>query len=158
MAANVKRKGTRDRVLGGALGFLCLMGIVAALDPGLRAGLRAAVLTDDGRSVLSTAQGRLLGDASVFTVAKIKTREALYLEIYETLSEGQSKFVEKIELTDARDGYFDFNGRATNLAIADLDGDGRPEILAPSFDDDLIGRLNVFKYDPTSRGFQRTVR
>jgi hypothetical protein len=146
-----------ERALSWGLGALSALGIIASLNSDLRNELRSAALSDY-RSVLSTAQGHLLGDAVLFTVAKIKTRDALFLEIYESTGAGQNRFVEKIQLSDRRDGYFNFNGQATNLAIADLDGQGRPSILAPTFDDDLVGRLNVFKYDPGARGFQRAIR
>jgi hypothetical protein len=146
-----------DLIARWALGLPCALGLLASASPELRASLRSGALTDY-RSVISTAQGHLLGDQALFTVAKIKTRDALFLEIYETEQSGQNRFVDRIQLSDKRDGFFNFNGHATNLAVADLDGDGRPNILAPTFDEDLVGRLNVFKYDPRARGFHRSVR
>jgi hypothetical protein len=66
--------------------------------------------------------------------------------------------VERIEITDARDAFFSFNGQATNLAIDDVNGDGRPEILVPTFDRNLVGRLNVFEYNNDTREFSKVIR
>lgn len=151
------KPGTFERSARTAGLIICALAMFASVQPELRATIRAASLSDR-RSVLSTVDGNLLGDAVRFTVAKIRTRDALFIEIYEKPEEGTMKLVEKVQLADTRDGYFSFNGRATNLALTDIDGDGRPEILAPSFDADLIGRLNVYKYVPGSKGLQRIVQ
>ena len=52
-----------------------------------------------------------------------------------------------IKLPDQRDGYFYFQGKATNLALDDLDGDEVLEIIVPSFGEIFRARLNIFKYD-----------
>lgn len=137
-------------------GLFALM-LVVALHPDVRTSVRGTFVKDF-RSVVSTAKGHLAGDEREFTVAKVKTRESLSLEIFEMQANGDQKLVEKIVMNDAKDGYFNFNGRATNLAIDDIDGDGRPEILAPSFDSNLVGRLSVYNFDQSTGNFQRIVR
>jgi hypothetical protein len=136
---------------------LCAIMIIAALHPDVRSAMRGTFIKDY-RTVVSTAQGNLAGDERVFTVTKIKTSDSLSLEIFETLSNGRQKMVEKIALPDSRDGYFDFNGQATNLAIDDIDGNGQPEILVPTFDNNLVGRLNVYNFDASSKTFQKLIR
>ena len=100
----------------------------------------------------------MLGDGSHFTVAKVKTRDNIYLEIFQTLASGAPRLVERIEIPEARDAYFNFNGQASNLAIQDLNGDGRPEILSPSFDRNLVGRLDAFEYQQGLNEFRKVVR
>jgi hypothetical protein len=139
------------------LGAFAILMMIAALNPDIRSGLRASLLNDQ-RQVVSTAKGHLAGDSRMFTVAKVKTAGALSLEIFEVIGNGQEKLVEKIELADARDGYFDFNGHSSNLAIDDVNGDGRPEILAPTFDNNLVGHLNVYNLDPESNSIQKVIR
>ncbi len=134
--------------------FLVAMAIV--LHPTLRYGARSYV-NNDHRTVVSTARGDLLGNGKSFTVVKVKTHENLFLEIYEPIADGTTRLVSKISLADKKDGYFSFNGQATNLAIASIDGESSPEIVAPSFDQNLVGHLNVFKYDPLSKEFQRVM-
>lgn len=131
--------------------------LVVALHPDVRTQVRGTFVKDF-RTVVSTAKGRLAGDEREFTVAKVKTRDSLSLEIFEMMANGNQKLVEKIVMNDAKDGYFNFNGVATNLAVDDIDGDGRPEILAPSFDSNLVGRLSVYNFDQSSGSFQKVLR
>ena len=131
---------------------LSVLGMRSVMIPDIRNTIRGHLLKDY-RIVVSTAQGNLTGSNEVYTVAKIKTRTNMFLEIYAPAVDGFAKLVEKIELSDRRDGFFSFNGQATNLAIEDIDGDGRQEILAPSFDNDLVGHLQVFKYNANRRSF-----
>lgn len=145
-----------------AIGRIALMGlaaimIIAALHPDVRSAVRGT-FSKDFRNVVSTAQGNLAGDERVFTVTKIKTSDSLSLEIFEQMGNGTQKMVERIALADSRDGYFDFNGQATNLAIDDIDGDGQPEILVPTFDNNMVGRLNVYNFDASSKSFNKMVR
>lgn len=146
---------------------------LSAVVPEVRAGVRGTLLKDF-RSVVSTVTGDLSGDGRIFTVAKVKTRNNIYLEIFttvantstDTLVDGHSEtieaaapqLVERIEIPDSRDAFFSFNGQASNLAIDDVDGDGRKEILVPTFDRNLVGRLNVFQYNDSTRGFSRLIR
>ncbi|MCM2280207.1 MAG: hypothetical protein NDI61_00015 [Bdellovibrionaceae bacterium] len=131
--------------------------LVAALHPDARAGVRSA-LVKDYRVLVSSARADLIGNGIAYTVTKVKTRDSIFLEVFRPEPDGSQKLMEKIELTDARDGYFNFNGRVANLALEDIDDDGRAEILVPVFDRDLVGRLSIFKYNEGMNGFERVVR
>lgn len=163
---------TLIRISQSLLALLAVVAFVAVVHPDVRTSVRSS-LRSDFRTVVSTAKGDLSGTGVMFTVAKIKTRDNIYLEIFETVIEqtleGESentsasessatRLVERIEISDARDAFFSFNGQATNLAIDDVNGDGRPEILVPTFDRNLVGRLNVFEYNNDTREFSRVVR
>jgi hypothetical protein len=141
-----------------AMMAVCALMMFAALHPETRGFIRSALSGAEQRKVVSTAQARLAGDTRLFTVAKVKVGNVLSLEVFENYGEGQQKLVEKIQLADARDGYFDFNGRSSNLALSDINGDGRPEILAPTFDSNLVGHLNIYGFDPEANAFQKIVR
>ncbi len=130
--------------------------LLTALHPDIRAQVRGTLL-NDYRMVVSSANGDLLSDGTPFNIIKIKTRDDIFLEVYRSSQEGKLELVEKIQMPQQRDGYFSFNGEATNLAVDDIDGDGRPEILVPSFDRDLVGHLNVFRFDPTAKNFQKVL-
>lgn len=138
------------------IGLFSVM-LIAALHPDVRTHVRGSLIKNQ-RVVISTVQADLAGDGTLFTVAKIRTQDALLLEIYEALADGTSRLVEKIEMADKKDGYFNFNGQATNLAVEDINGDGHPEILAPSFDHNLVGRLNIYSYNKSSKAFQRILQ
>ena len=40
--------------------------------------------------------------------------------------------------------FFDHRGQAVQLAVVDLDGDGKMELLAPTFDKQLTAYLNPY--------------
>jgi hypothetical protein len=135
---------------------LFIASLVMALQPDLRAAVRGAVLKDY-RTIVSSASSDLLHDGTVFNIEKVKTREGLFLEIYQPQNSGGQKLVEKIEIKDQSDGYFSFNGLASNLAVDDIDGDGHLEIVAPGFDRDLVGHLNIYRFDLGSHNFHKVV-
>jgi hypothetical protein len=135
---------------------LCLASLVAALHPDIRTQIRALLLKDY-RVVVSSTAADFASSGSSMEVVKVKTRNALFLEIYKSGADGSQKLVDRLELKDQNDGYFSFNGQATNLAIDDIDGDGRPEILAPSFDRDMVGHLNIYRYVPGRNHFEKVV-
>ena len=128
----------------------------AALLPEVRSSIRGSVLKDY-RMVISTVQGDLAGNGKELTVAKVRTREAIYLEIYVPKEDGSQKLLERIELPDKKDGFFNFNGQATNLAIDDIDGDGQKEIIVPSFDQNMVGHLNIYRFEQATGAFQRSM-
>lgn len=130
--------------------------LLTVLHPDVRAQVRGTFL-NDYRTIVSSAQGDLLNDGTPFKVIKVKTRDELVLEVYKGSVDGSYELIEKIQMPDQRDGYFSFNGQASNLAVDDIDGDGHPEILVPSFDRDLVGHLNVFRFDPTAKNFQKVL-
>ncbi len=138
------------------LAALCFASLVAALHPDIRNQIRSLFLKDY-RVVVSSTLADFAANGTPMEVVKVKTRHALFLEIYKSNPDGSQKLVDRLELKDQTDGYFSFNGQATNLAIDDIDGDGRPEILAPSFDRDLVGHLNIYRYVPAREHFEKVV-
>ena len=139
------------------LSLVFALAMVAAIHPEARTEIRSSILTDY-RKIVSSARADLAGNGENYTIAKVKTRDSLFLEIYRNENSGETKLVEKIEIPEARDGYFNFNGSATNLALADIDDDGHIEILAPSFDKDLVGRLNIFRFNADSGSVEKIVQ
>jgi len=113
-------------------------------------------LISKSRVVLAKADADLTGDGFQVAVIKVKTADTLALEIFETRAEtGRIQFVKRIILPQKRDAYFNFHGHTSNLVMADVDNDKQLEIIAPTFDDDLIPHLNVYKYDVESKDFRR---
>ena len=60
-----------------------------------------------------------------------------------------------IPLPDHKDGFFLYQGEATNLALEDVDGDQQLDIIAPSYDNNLVARLNVYSYDQRSENLSK---
>jgi hypothetical protein len=117
------------------------------LNENLRTTLREHLLPNR-REVLAKAQGDLVGDGRTFTVLKVKTREALVVEVFENnLTTGDSLFRTRAILPEKREGLFTYKGRTTNLLLLDVDNDKAQEIIVPSFDENLVPRVHIFKFN-----------
>ncbi len=100
------------------------------------------------RVVLSVASADLIGKGTVYRVLKILSPEGISVEVYGPAENSQRSLVDRFLLPDKRDGYFHIGGQATNLALKDLDSDGHPEIVAPTYDQELKPHLNALKLNP----------
>lgn len=127
--------------------------LAAVLTPSLRSNIQS-YFSRSGREVLATAEGDLLGGGSVAKVIKYRSEEGLFVEVMRLEASGSMTLVDRIQLPDKHDGLFNYQGHVTRLAIADVDGDGTMELLAPSFDNQLVPHLNVFRYNPGNQKFE----
>lgn len=127
--------------------------VLVLLVPEWREGVRAW-MGDHSRTILSQATGDLTGQGDSVTVLKTRTLDAIVLEIYENDGTGRAyRYRTRIVLPESRDGYMKFRGSSTNLVMVDLDGDGGMEIVAPTYDDNLMPRLHAYKWDPQNQQF-----
>lgn len=122
-----------------------------AFHGGLRYELRNA-LSLNQRVVLSTVTGEITADGVLSKVVKVRSEDKIFIEVYKMYESGQ-ELITKLAIPDVHDGYFHIKGESTNLLLNDVDGDNIPEIIAPSFDKDLVAHLNVFKFDSNSNRF-----
>lgn len=133
--------------------FVALLLLVAAVTPSVRETIQN-YFSHPGHEVLATAEGDLLGDGSVTKVIKYRASEGLYVEILKMNEKRESVLVDRILLPDKHDGLFNFQGHVTRLAITDINNDGKMELLAPTFDNQLVPHLNVFRYNPAIGRFE----
>jgi len=121
-----------------------LISLICVLHPEVRSYLRG-LFKQQFREILSTTRGPLLKNFTLSRVIKVRTNEGIFIEIY---GGGTTRpLLDRVRLPDRRDGYFNFGGTTSNLFVHDLDGDQVAEIIAPSFDENLIAHLNVFSFN-----------
>lgn len=144
---------TRSWIVASFFLLLTAILLAAVLTPSLRTQVQDWV-RKPGREVLASAEGDLLGDGGVTKVIKYKTNEGIWLEILKLDPSGTSTLVDRVLLPDKHDGLFNYQGHVTRLAIADIDDDGTFELLAPTFDQQLVPHLNVFRYNADLRKFE----
>ncbi|GIL18814.1 MAG: hypothetical protein BroJett040_25650 [Oligoflexia bacterium] len=114
-----------------------------------------ALFLHEQRVVLAKAAGDITGKGDQYSFVKVQTADTISIEAYEVSpKDGKVVFKSRTILPEKRDGYFTYKGNATNLALIDIDSDGTLEILAPSYDENLVPRLHVYKYDITSGAFE----
>lgn len=138
----------------GSLILIALGVTIIALTPALRHDIKK-ILTVDSRTILAKISGDLTGSGPIFTILKIQSGEDLFLEIYGDQNADNNSLITKINLAEKRDGYFLLKGNATNLGLTDVDGDGVLEIVAPTFDEQMVARLNIYKYNAQTHSFDR---
>lgn len=107
-----------------------------------------------GREVLATAEGDILNDSSASKVVKFRDKDGIWVEVMKVGDDGKTSFIDRVLLPDKHDGLFNFQGHVTRLVIADIDQDGLMELLAPTFDQQLVPHLNVFRYNKDLKKFE----
>ena len=145
----------KSELLTMALLALVAMALVTVVVvPALRTKVKDVFVTPD-REVLAKVSGKISTEGPQVTVLKIKNQNALSVEVFAAEEGGALALIAKIPLFEVRDGHFLLKGNATNLALMDVDNDGHLEIVAPTYDDQLVPRLNVFRYNVNSKSFDR---
>lgn len=136
------------------LAALVMIATVVALNPAWKARIKGLVFSDE-RQILAKTSAYLSTEGPFVSVFKIREGSQIFLEIFSS-GDGQEapKLLQKIQLAPGQDGYFNFQGNATNLAISDADKDGVMDVLAPTFDEQMTPRLNVYRYSPTLQRFE----
>lgn len=131
--------------LGFLIGLFLLVHIIA-LNDNFKEQIQTAVLPDK-RKLLSTIDA-FLKDGTKIKVVKIKTKKGIFLEVYDSSNTHHQPLITRIQVPNKKDGFFFYQGQMTNLALEDLDGDLKVEILVPGFDENLVAHLNIYKFDP----------
>ena len=137
----------------GLCSFIALSLIVILCIPSLRTQIRSQIIKPE-RKVLSIANGNLLNNGEFVKVIKYQTLEGIVVEVLSSDESGSRSVIDRIPIKGEYDGFFDFYGQASQLAIVDVDEDGQLELVAPTFDKQLVAHLNVFKYNPASKQFE----
>lgn len=127
--------------------------VVAAAIPSVRESIQARI-TPKSHELLATADGDLLGDGTAVKVIKFRNGEGIYVEVLKMLPSGDTSLIDRILLPDKHDGMFNYQGHVTRLAVADIDNDGKMELLVPTFDNQLVPHLNVFRFNPILGKFE----
>lgn len=136
--------------------MLALVVVVTAisLHPTSRFWLKNWLFPATSRTLLAKAEGDLTGLGDLVTVLKVKTRSDLLIEVYsQNVQKTESALRARIILPERNDGFFEFRGSPTNLALVDINHDGILEIAAPTFDENMIPRLHIYRYDPEAQVF-----
>lgn len=145
-------------VIFGLLLVISLSLLAIATNPKWRSAVKQK-LTGNERKLVAKVVGLLKPEGPEIQVFKVKNGEELLLEIYLKTDPSQNfKWVQTESLPENSDGYFSFQGNATNLALGDIDQDLVTEILAPTYDHTGVARLNIFKFLEGQKKFVRQSR
>lgn len=140
-------------ISGIVLSILFVISWVVFLTPSVHKPLREWFAPPE-RKILSVAIGRVIPEKSPVRVVKLSTREGLFVEVYGDLEGEHQPLIDRIALPDRKDAFIQFMGRASNLALKDMDGDNVFEIIAPTYTASLAPRINIFRYNKDSNSFE----
>jgi hypothetical protein len=155
MSDSEKKSVKISNIAIGAMGLLLVAMTVVAAVPSWSQSVRS-IFFKKYRVLLAKTTGNLDGHGLQVVVIKVKTEMGLRIEVYHASQNNDPDTpMAAFDLDEKRDSHMNFRGKTTNLALTDLDGDGWLEIIAPSYDDNLIPRLNVFKFDPETKTFAK---
>ena len=132
---------------------LFIFSLVICLNKNIRTQV-LSYLKHDKRTLLSTVTGDLMNNGTAVKVLKLKTSSGIFLEFLGSMDSGSRPLLEQISLGDPFDAYFDLAGEATRLAIVDLNGDGKYELIAPTFDENMTARLNAYRFNESNNSFE----
>jgi hypothetical protein len=133
--------------------LLLIAAFVVVIHPEVRTSIRTA-WKPNTRIVLSTVFGDLNHDGLAEQVIKLRDGDGIFIEIYASASSGPATLLARLNTAHKKDAFFTFNGEATNLALDDIDADGKPEILVPSFASDNSSQLSIYSFDPVNGYFR----
>ena len=108
--------------------------------------------SSDRLVLLAELESDIRNDGTLIRVSKIEINRKLYLKFFEKAGDIWRP-IQTITLPDTYDGYASIAGDPKNLALVNLDDDGYLEVIAPTFDRDMIAYLNVYKYQPGTKTF-----
>lgn len=132
-----------------------MLATTLAVVPQFRDGIKSWVFSKE-RVILAKTSGHVTSEGLLVSVFKIRQDGFLKIEIFRMdAKSSESTLMQVIDLPETRDGYINFQGNATNLALSDTDGDGAMDIIAPTYDDQMTPRLNVFRFNQTLSVFER---
>lgn len=133
------------------LGFAASM--IMILHPDVRTALRERI-KPESREVLSFATAQF-ETGTPYRVVKVRTSEGIQLEVYQSPQDSRVNLIDRFKLNEHKDAFFNFSGGTTNLAVDDINGDGRPEIIVPTLDQQLVAHLAIFQFESGSQKLRR---
>lgn len=144
----------KEIVLMSILAVLAMVLLTVAIIPSFRTSVKE-IFSSSERSILAKVSGNITAEGPRVTVLKIRSKDTLTLEVYSDDPGQENTLIAKIPLFETKDAYFVVNGNATNLALSDVDNDELMEIVAPTYNEQMVPRLNIFKYNRASKSFDR---
>ena len=144
----------KEIILMSILAVLAMVLLTVAIIPSFRNSVKE-IFSSSERIILAKVSGSISPEGPRVTVLKIRSKDSLSLEVYSDEPGQENALIAKIPLFETKDAYFVVNGNATNLALTDVDQDETMEIVAPTYNEQMVPRLNIFKYNRASKCFDR---
>ena len=107
------------------------------------------------RQTLQKVDGPLIENNMDVRILKVKHEDKIYLEFLSKQVDDSYLKINSVELKGNRDGYFEeYGGKVASLLLLDYNGDGRLDVLAPTFDKFFLPRSNYVVYNKKTGEFE----
>ena len=107
------------------------------------------------QQTLQKVDGPLVESDMDVRILKVKHEDKIYLEFLSKQPDDSYLKINSVELKGNRDGYFEeYGGKVASLFLLDHDGDGRLDVLAPTFDRFFFPRSNYVVYNEKTGKFE----
>lgn len=106
------------------------------------------------QKTLQKVEGHLISYQQKIRVLKVKRENKIYLEFLAKQADDSFLHINSVLLNGQREAYFDYWGEMTSLQILDDDGDGRLDVIAPTFDQLLRPKINLVVYNEQTKKFE----
>ena len=87
-------------------------------------------------------------------ILKKRTSNSIYLEFLLKNPDGSFHLINSIDLPGWYNGYYEFGKGTVSLGLLDQNGDGRMEVIAPTFDKFFRPHANIIFYHPEINKFK----
>lgn len=88
-----------------------------------------------------------------YKVVKLQVGSSVVIEIFKILASSNYSLMSFFEIPDSRDVFYDLNSTPTNLFTTHLDSEGAQEIVVPTMDKNFVSRLNIIKFNSSTKTF-----
>ena len=114
------------------------------------------LVTKNLRKVLSVVQTVEESSGISFKAIKLSTPQGIEIEIYNQTNEEAQSDIDSHLLKNHSNGFFHLQGEPTAMAFMDADNNQTLDLVVSTYDQGLTPRLNVFRFDPSSKKFHPT--
>lgn len=149
----VKKNTIGIQILLAMATFFAIASLVVVAVPEIRKKTME-FFQSEKRVILAKASADFNGEGLRYTVMKIAYKDDIVVEIFPFGDWQEEKaLLDRHQIVNSKDAYFNFQGNSTNLVLTDIDNDAILEILVPTYDWQQNPRLNVFKLREDQAGF-----
>lgn len=106
------------------------------------------------QQTLQKVDGPLIENNMDIRVLKVKHEDKIYLEFLSKQPDDSYLEINSVELKGNREGSFEYWGEMTSLLLLDDNGDGRLDVIAPTFNKFFFPQVNLVVYNKETNKFE----
>ena len=106
------------------------------------------------KQTLAKAEAPLIASGMDIRVLKVQHGDKIFLEFLSKERDESFFLINSLQLKGSREASYELLGKTGSLFVADADGDGALDTLAPAFDKLFRRHENIASYNPKTKKFE----